>query len=125
TVSPAVVRFLLKPRTVTGGCAVPEDGVGVDVFVDGQDGVQEAFHGFSPVLFFPGADAAGGDRHAFHHVPVGEGKIGVVFEKVAVGRNVGDDQLVLKQGVGLQQKGVTGIGVDHQLVDFAQAEVVI
>src|SRR5690606_18147345 len=58
-------------------------------------------------------------------VPVGEGKIGVVFEKVAVGQNVGDDQLVLKQGVGLQQKGVTGIGVDHQLVDFAQAEVVI
>jgi len=64
-------------------------------------------------------------RHALHHVAVGVGEPHVVFEKVAVGQDVGDDQLVLDQRVAIQQKGVARVGVDHQLVDFAQIEVVL
>ena len=34
--------------------------------------------------------------------------------------HVGDDELVLDQGVALQKKGIAGVGVNDELVDYAE-----
>ena len=38
---------------------------------------------------------------------------------------MGHNEFILNQGVAVQKKRITWIGVDHELVDFAKAEVVL
>src|SRR5690606_30003194 len=53
------------------------------------------------------------------------GEAVVVPEEIRVGQDVGGDDLVLQQRVGLQQKRVARVGVDDQLVNAAQVVVVL
>ena len=71
------------------------------------------------------ADAGGVVGHLVHHFAVGLGEPEVVLEEVAVAVDVGHDQLLVGDGVGLLQVGVAGVVVDDHLVDAAEAVVVL
>ena len=74
-----------------------------------------------PVTIAIAVDAGRVVGHLVEHLAVGAGKPGIVFEEIAVPVDVGDDQLLVEKRIGLQQIGVTRVGVDHHLVDFLQA----
>jgi len=65
------------------------------------------------------ADSFCGCGHSLDHISVCLGEAGIVFEEVAVSENVGDDQLILDEGVAVEQESVARIGVNDELVNFA------
>jgi hypothetical protein len=52
-------------------------------------------------------------------------EIDVVFEEIAVSQDMGDDQLILDQGIAFQQKGVAGVGIYDHFVDAAQVVIIL
>ena len=89
-----------------------------------QGPVQEPLHLVLAVLELVTPDAPRVEARGLQHIPRRRGKVGVVFEEVDVAQHVGDDEFVLHRGVGLQQKSVGGVGVDHQLIDPGKPVVV-
>jgi hypothetical protein len=85
-----------------------------------KDSVYEFLDGFGAVIHLLLMNPIGGSGHALDHVAVGHTEAGIVFEKIAVREHVGDDELVLDQGVALQKKGIAGVGVNDELVDYAE-----
>ena len=98
---------------------------GVDVLGHGEDGVEVLFDSPLPLLVGIAAEATGGLGGALEHLPVGGGEVDVVLEEVRVAEDVGDDELVLQQGVGLEQEGVGRVVVDDEFVDLGEAVVVL
>ena len=64
------------------------------------------------------ADTRGVVRHLIEHAAIGVLEISVVLEEVAVAEDVRHHQLLLHDGVRLDQIRVTRVVVDHQLVDL-------
>ena len=65
-------------------------------------------------------DARGVVRHRVDHLPVGLAEVIVVLEEVAMPVDVGHHELLIDELIALEQIGVTGVGVDHELVDLRQ-----
>jgi hypothetical protein len=76
------------------------------------------------VLVFVAGDPLGVAVHRLDHLPGGLGEVGAVGEEVGVAEDVRHDELVLQDRVDVEQVGVARVGIDHQLVDLAQAIVV-
>ncbi|MNI51680.1 hypothetical protein D3C73_1064180 [compost metagenome] len=95
------------------------DQTGIDMLLDRQHRINEALNPVDAVGHRVSGDPVGCGRHALDHITVGHGEAHIVFEEIAMGKHVGDDQLILNQRIAVQQKGIAGIGVDDQLVDFA------
>ena len=55
-----------------------------------------------------------------HHLAVGLAEPGVVLEEVVMAVDVGHDELLVDHLVAPEQVGITGIVVDHHLVDFLE-----
>ena len=79
---------------------------------------------FRPLLLLELLDRLGVEPGAVVHLPVGLLEVDVAAEEVGVGQDVGGDQLLLQEAVGLQEVGVAGLGVEDQLVDPLQSVVV-
>ena len=62
--------------------------------------------------------------HLVHHLAIGVREVGVVLEEIAVAVDMGHDQLLVERVVAAHQVGVTGVVVDHHLVDLGQPVVV-
>src|SRR6266536_3677963 len=95
------------------------------MLLDGEHSIQETLNfGFAVIVLVFG-DALGMDADLVDHAARGVLEVGVVLEKVGVSEDVRRDKGVLEQVVHIHKKGVAGIGIDDQLVDFAQSEVVL
>ena len=67
----------------------------------------------------------GGSGHALDHIAVRIAETGIIFEKITVGEHVCDDQLILNKRIAVEQEGIAGIGIDDQLVNFAQTKIIL
>jgi hypothetical protein len=94
------------------------------VLLDGEDGVEDALDGLAAVLELVLAHARGVAGGRIDHAPVGLREVGVVFEEVHVAEDVRHDELVLDGAVGLQEEAVRRVGVDDDLVNLREPEVV-
>jgi hypothetical protein len=92
--------------------------MGIHQVLQGQAAVDESLHRLTPVAIRIPLDPGGVVGHLIDHLPVGGGKIEVVLEKIAMGINMGHHQLLVDQVVAFQEVGITGIVVDHHLIDF-------
>jgi hypothetical protein len=118
---------LRGPRRRAGrarGLLAPDEEVRVDVLLDGEDGVEQALDGLAPVLELVLGHPARVRRDGLDHAAVGLREVGVVLEEVDVAEHVRHDQLILDGAVGLQQEAVGRVGVDDDLVNLREAEVV-
>lgn len=71
------------------------------------------------------ADALGVLAGTLDHLPVGRSEPDVVLEEVCMPKDVRDNKLVVQERVGVQEKGIAGVGIDHQFVNLAKPIVVI
>ena len=67
------------------------------MLLNGEHGIDEFLHRLGPVFHLILADPFGGGRHALDHIAVRIAEAGIVFEEIAVGQHVGDDQFVLNE----------------------------
>ncbi|MNC23926.1 hypothetical protein D3C75_719640 [compost metagenome] len=96
----------------------------IDMLLDGDASVKEPLDLISPVFLAEPVDPVGEDRHPLDHAPVGSAEHGVVLEEITVPEHMRHNQLVLQQRIAVQQEGVAGVGVNDELIDFAQAMVI-
>ncbi len=89
------------------------------MFLNGQHRINETLNLLGPVLnLIPGNPFCGGDMLSTI-LRLEREKRALFLKKIAVGEHVGNDKLVLDEGVAVEQKGVAGIGVNDKLVNFA------
>ena len=64
-------------------------------------------------------------RTCFHHVAICSGEASIIFEKVAVGQARAQRSAYSELRNCLPKKGVAGVGVDDEFVNFTQSIVVL
>ena len=95
------------------------------MFLDRENCIEETFDFGFAVIELVFGDALGMDAHFIDHAARGVLEVGIVLEKVGMTEDVRRDEGVLEQVVHIHEEGITGVGVDDHLIDFAQAEVVL
>jgi hypothetical protein len=106
------------------GAPLDRGGVDVDQIFDAQAPVDEDLDFLDADTIHVRANPLAVVGHRVDHLPIRVGKVGVVFEEVAMPVDVRHHQLLIGQFVRPHQVGKAGIVVDDQFVDFLQAVAV-
>ena len=101
-----------------------EDGSRVDQILDGKARVHEPLDVLDAPALLVAPHACRVVRHRVDHLPVRVREVHVVDEEIGVAVHVGHHQLLIDEGVSLEQVGVGGIVVDHHLVDLVEPVLV-
>ncbi|MNM64379.1 hypothetical protein D3C81_757720 [compost metagenome] len=89
------------------------------MLLNGQNSINKGFYCCCAIQQLVVADSFRGGGHTFHHIAVSIAEAHIIFEEITVGEYMRNDQFILNQRIALQQKGVTRIGVNDELINFA------
>src|SRR5579859_744114 len=99
--------------------------VGIYVFFDSEHRIQKTLDLRGAVIVLVLANTVGIHAHLVNHVRRRVLEVHVILEHVSVAEHMRHHDLILEQVVLLHQKSIRGIGVDHQLINLAQAIIVL
>src|SRR6266851_5632477 len=95
------------------------------MFLNRESSIQETLDFSFAVIELVLGNALGMNTRLVDHAPRSMLEVRIILEKVGMAEDVGSNKGILKEIIHLHQEGIAWIGVDHHLVDFAQAEVIL
>jgi len=90
-----------------------------------EDGIKKTLNFCFAMFELVFGNALGMNTHFVDHATRCMLEVGIVLEKVSMAEDMCRYKSVLQQVIHIHQEGITRIGVDHHLIDFAQPEVIL
>src|SRR5699024_1174609 len=97
----------------------------VNMFLNRQNCIEKTFHFIAAMNQLITFNPFGCRCHALDHIAPSVGKSHIIFEKITMCQDMCNNQLILDQTIRIKQKSIAWVGIDDELVNLAQPEVIM